>query len=61
MYLTLLYILCFTQSYYSLRTRIIKTAILNFAPQIKQHHIGIHWLTLFQLCQVNPFKHILQV
>jgi len=42
MYLTLLYIiLFFTKSYYSLRTRIIKTAILNCAPQIKQHHIVI--------------------
>jgi hypothetical protein len=30
-----------TQLSCSLRTRIIKTAILNFAPQIKQHHIVI--------------------
>jgi hypothetical protein len=39
--LLLLLIFYFGNTVYSLRTRIIKTSILHFAPSIKQHHIVI--------------------
>jgi hypothetical protein len=40
--LVLLFVLCYFGVFVdSLRTRIIKTAIVHFAPSIKQHHIVI--------------------
>lgn len=41
LYTTNILFFLLVSSKFSLRTRIIKTAILNFAPQIKQHHIVV--------------------